>query len=532
MKAVRIVGVQPVLATGWGSPTRRLEAVALPLAVAGVLLLAALLRLWDLGGKSLWFDEAFSVFVAQQSPGEILRLLRAQESHPPLHYLVLHVVISLFGKSEAAVRLPSALASVGSVLLTFLLARRLLGRGAGVLASLLLALSPFHITSGRDARMYPFLTLFALASMYSLWLAIEEGRPRHWIAYAGTTLLALASHHFAFLLLPAQGLLILGPGRSPQVARKWLWALLAMTVLYLPYVPSLVSQMRVARNWPDIRPPFNVGAVTDLLGLLGYGGGSFAMGTYFHRGLLPLAQRLPLLLPFVLLPAVGVAALDGWRKRVLLLGYWLVPIAAVSIVSLRWNIFYERYFSFVLPPFAIVMAAGVLAAGGAWPRISRIATAAILLILTTYTAPALADLYRAPAPYNWRAAAQHVAGRVRPRDLLLFIPAYGRIPFDYYYRGPQARVTLNPKRVLGAKVALGDSATAEVRADQGTVLIATLAQRHPRLWIIATLPIGYEARKEVGRVLAPYFREVEGLDFGGVFTFLWESRRYARPVGP
>jgi len=45
-----------------------------------------------------------------------------------------------------------------------------------------------------------------------------------------------------------------------------------------------------------------------------------------------------------------------------------------------------------------------------------------------------------------------------------------------------------------------------------------------RAWIIATVPIGYEARVQVAKVLAPYFREVDGKAFGLVYAFLWDSR--------
>ncbi|RME57112.1 MAG: hypothetical protein D6795_00055, partial [Deltaproteobacteria bacterium] len=56
----------------------------------GVLLLivavAALLRLWGLGGKSIWHDEAFTLLVARRSLGEIPRMILRSENHPPGGY--------------------------------------------------------------------------------------------------------------------------------------------------------------------------------------------------------------------------------------------------------------------------------------------------------------------------------------------------------------------------------------------------------------------------------------------------------------
>lgn len=493
----------------------------------GLIAVAALLvRLWQLDGKSLWFDEAYSVFIADQPFLQIPTLLRTYDTHPPFHYMLLHLWMGVFGSSEIAVRLPSVLAGVGTVVLTFLLGRKVAGLRVGLLAAALLAISPFQVMSAQEARMYPFLTLFAAGAAYALVIGLESGSRRAWIAYAAALILALATHHFAFLLLPAFGLSVAVGSRGKGKLRPWLlWTAVAL-VAYLPLLPLLLAQITTARGWPDIRPPFGLGALTDTLGMFSFGGGLFGMGTYFRRGSLPLEQRAAVLLPFLLLALCGVAALSRPGRR-LMLSYWLVPVLLTAGVSLRWNIFYERYFSFVLPPFSILLAAGVfyLADALARPRRAVVVTA-LMLVFVAFNAPALAEVYRNTHPvYDWRGAARHVATQARPADFILYVPAFARIPFEYYFKGAQARMGLNPKEVLTAqqKAALGQL---RLRSGVEPGRIAEIARRHPRMWIVSTIPIGYEARLRLAEILKPYFREVEGRTFGLAFTFLWESRLF------
>ncbi|MGH2452676.1 MAG: glycosyltransferase family 39 protein [bacterium] len=498
----------------------------LPLGLTLVLLAAAGLRLWQLGGKSLWFDEAYSLFIAQQPILEVLRLVRTHDTHPPLYYLMLHGWMALAGRSEVAVRFPSVAIGVATALLTFQLARRLAGDRVGILAAALMAFSPFHIASSQEARMYPLLTAFGLGASYALWLALEEGRRRHWIAYVGLMLLALGSHHLAFLLLAAHGLYVILVHRNGVARRAWLgWTTVAL-IVYLPLLlPLLMDQLIAVGSGPNVRPPFGLRAVADTLSMFSFGGNLFGTGSYFRRGVLPLAQHPAVVLPFLLLACAGVAGVAGWRRRAYLLTCWLFPVVAAAAISLKWNIFYERYFVFALPPFLILVAAGIVHLAEGMGRVRWAVSPTLLALVASFYLPALADLYRATEFYDWRGAAAYVSRNANPDDVLLFIPAFGRIPFDYYFRGAQARRSLNPQRMLVS------SDQVHPTGEGSTEVLADLARRHPRMWIIATLPVGYENRLRINRVLSPYFRELEGRDFNAVYAFLWESRRWKPPDG-
>src|SRR5436190_14287662 len=71
-----------------------------------ILSLGAALRLATLSRQSLWLDEASSYWIANRSWSDLVAELPRYDPHPPLHYLVLHLMIAL-GDAEWLLRLPS-----------------------------------------------------------------------------------------------------------------------------------------------------------------------------------------------------------------------------------------------------------------------------------------------------------------------------------------------------------------------------------------------------------------------------------------
>ncbi len=53
--------------------------------------------------QSLWRDEAFSVWITQDSLGEVIRRTGG-DFNPPLYYILLHFWMRIFGRSEVTLR--------------------------------------------------------------------------------------------------------------------------------------------------------------------------------------------------------------------------------------------------------------------------------------------------------------------------------------------------------------------------------------------------------------------------------------------
>ena len=114
-----------------------------------IILLALLLRFYQIGQQSFWTDEVRSIWVFTR-PKQCLHF----DMHGPLH-AVLVVFWSIWGGLGTAwTRALSALIGAGTVPLFYVLVRRLGGARVALIASFLLAISPFHVWYSQEMRNY------------------------------------------------------------------------------------------------------------------------------------------------------------------------------------------------------------------------------------------------------------------------------------------------------------------------------------------------------------------------------------------
>ena len=523
-----------------------------------VLAIAAETRFLGLADRSLWFDEAYSVSVTHGSLLQLLWSVRLFDTHPPLYYSLLKGWTLLFGSGEIAVRSLSAVFGVLTVPLLYGFARRMADREVALAGAALLAGSAFAARAAQEARMYPLLGLLALGSWASLRLALEadrrpiearsgaevseewdtgrQPRARSWIAYVVTTALMLYTHYFGFLVLGSQ-VLYLAPRlrRDRQTVIAAVLAQAGVLLLFLPWAPAFVSQAVSGRGWPTFRPSAGPAAVVEMLGLFSFGGELFGAAGYFHVAHLSPWMALLLTLPFLALVGAGIYALRGERAWCLAC-YWAAPIAAAVAVSQRTNIFYPRYFSFLAPAWALLMAAGLDLAARSLPRLpslrplGRPAIAmGVVIAALAVNAPVINGYsWEGNDTYNWRAAAEVVTAEAGPNDYLLFVPGFAQTPFEYYYKGSLERRPLWPvENYLMVRV--------KKKPDPaiGKSWVLGLAKAHPRLWIVATVPFPDSAFIRLRALLAPGFAGGRQWDFHYVYVFELRSLGYkAKAVRP
>jgi 4-amino-4-deoxy-L-arabinose transferase-like glycosyltransferase len=203
----------------------------------------ALLCLPNLGGPSLWdIDEGNNAEAAQEmfcSGNAIVPTFNGQlrEDKPALLYWLQGAAYSACGVSEFAARLPSALAALLAVLATYELGRRLFGKGAGLLAGLVLASAALFCASAHFANPDALLNAFTALSMLFFWLAYTRGGA--WLAAVGVTsgLAVLAKGPVGTVLPGAVALAFLLWRREPRRLWDvgWLWGTLTFLLIAAPW---------------------------------------------------------------------------------------------------------------------------------------------------------------------------------------------------------------------------------------------------------------------------------------------------------
>src|SRR6516165_8628581 len=130
-------------------------------AVWVICVLGLMLRFVSLAHHSFDGDEFASYYFSHFSFWQLWT--EELDTHPPLYYSIQKTMLAL-GDSEALLRAPVALLGSLAVLLTYLLARRIVGGTAALLAAALMAISPGQIYQSQWARPYALLTAAALGT--------------------------------------------------------------------------------------------------------------------------------------------------------------------------------------------------------------------------------------------------------------------------------------------------------------------------------------------------------------------------------
>src|SRR5262249_28156379 len=140
------------------------------------------LFLVNLGGPSLWdLDEGRNAGCAQEmleSGDWVVPKFNAKlrDVKPALLYWLQVAAYRCFGVSEFAARLPSALAALLAVLLTYELGRRLFGAATGLLAGLVLASTALFCASAHFANPDALLSACTVLTMLLFWGGYAAGR--------------------------------------------------------------------------------------------------------------------------------------------------------------------------------------------------------------------------------------------------------------------------------------------------------------------------------------------------------------------
>lgn len=172
--------------------------------VAAVLLLVigAALRVYHLGDRSLWFDEAVTANTSRGTLAQMLEETRARLTSPILYPCILYVV-EKFSKSAAAVRTPSMLASLLAVLAMLAMVRTKISRNAALFSAAILAISASQIRYAQEVREYSLSVLWSTVLIYCF-LRLEAAGSRNRqpsFLYAAIFMAPLVQYGLVFLVL-------------------------------------------------------------------------------------------------------------------------------------------------------------------------------------------------------------------------------------------------------------------------------------------------------------------------------------------
>ena len=538
--------------TDLNEPWLRQHAFALGL--WSIVALGGFLRFFLIGDKTIWLDEALTIEPARLSFAGGWHWLVSLDAHPPLYYLLLRVWLRLFGDGAFASRALSAVCGTLTLPVFYAMAQRLLHaasegaefrvRGLGgreriaLLATFILAISPFHVRFGQEVRMYSFITLLVTVNLYLLSRLLCEQRPGRWLWWGLATSEAavMLTHNTALLYPLALNVAVLAAvavraaAHEPATAageacwpflRRWtLFQVLAL-LLWSPWIIPLVRQstMLYQRHWIPF-PTFRIvwRAIENF---------SFSS----------IPKALPYLSAWISLYLLLALAGAIWLRRhkaivTLLLALLLTPLAAELLISLKRPMFLDRTLIWTTLVYYMLMAAGIFGVG-AWLRrgslwVSRTVTAALLAVVVVLTFFALRHYYRDYKKEGWDAAAGFIAHRLEPGDVIVFNTILAQVPLEYYFRGYRKQVEMR-----GLPMDLDERPVPEPTMTASDVPYARrLLQGRRRVWLVYSHEAYTDPDRLVWRVLREQMRQGDTRGFVGLNVTLFLARGQTAAATP
>ncbi len=245
-------------------------------ALLGLLTLTAILYLWDLG-RNGWANDFYAAAVQAGTKswkafffGSFDQSNFITVDKTPASLWVMEISGRIFGFSQWSMLAPQALEGVGSVLLLYAAVKRWFGPPAGLIAGMVLALTPVAALMFRFNNPDALLVLLMTAAAYTLVRAIENGRTK-WLMFTGLLLgfAFLAKMLQAFLVVPGFAVAYLWAG-PPRLGRRiWQTVLMGVGIIVGAGWWILAAELTPAAD----RPYFGGSTNNNILQLaIGYNG--------------------------------------------------------------------------------------------------------------------------------------------------------------------------------------------------------------------------------------------------------------------
>lgn len=409
-----------------------------------LLLLATATRLLDIQTQSIWFDEGWSAYAAEQP--SLLAAWNADATNPPLYYVILNVGARFFGTSELALRYVSLLFGLLTIPLVYQLARQASsfrfgeygGRPrttirAGMYGALLATASAPLWWASQEARMYTLVAVLVLICMIAWERVVYRPTSAAWGALWLAELALLYTHNTGPVVVVWLNLLTLIAWVNVHKPhrRRWVLSQVALGLLWLPYFLSRFLLLPAANSAVTSAPQIGLALLWDVW-----------QGMVIAPWSLVGAQQplLLLLAAVTLLVALGLAAvlMVIRRTRWMSLHIFLLTAGLIAGLMVLGNELHGRYLVMIVPLLLAMLAVGITKLRLRWMRWASVAP--FLLVFVVCFALARDPLYQHD---DVRGMVQFYADHLTEEDSVVAWSYADRYDLAYYWE----RLGVTAKRI-------------------------------------------------------------------------------------
>ena len=337
-----------------------------------ILSIGLLLRLLVWLNYSYWHDEALWILVTKNGLNGLWGYPALQLAKPPFFGLLVYFWAFL-GNSELVLRLLPLLLGFLLIIMIYKAGCHFFDKDTGLIAALLVAISPFNIYYSQELSHYTLTALLALGSLYYMSYALTSEKISYWVRYVLFTLLTLYTIYTAGFLLIAMNLYFFTIyGFKSKKLLKWLISqgvvLCVYSILMLHMLPKQLAFFQdrpYAVDWISGNSLHHIIQFFRVL-YLGYN-----------------AQMYVYILASIVLFPISlfgiICSFQKNKKDTMLFLFWIfVPLTCAILSHPIIPTFTYRNYIFVLPASYILLAFGI-------KKLTKYAWTCILMLVFLYT---------------------------------------------------------------------------------------------------------------------------------------------------
>lgn len=309
-----------------------------------VLLADIIIRVCFLHHKTLWLDEAYSVFLLRSDLKMAKDLLLYVQGNFLGYWLIGHPFIKLFPDLpiEITLRAPSLIADILSMIIFYKIVKRLRGVKFARISTLFYSLHPVLIWHSLDGRFYSIFLLLCLLSIFVL-INIKE-RQKGWFLWSLLTGIIPYFHYYGyfFIFLLGSTLFFFYPTLFAESRRRLLLKFIPVFIILAPSLALFYNQSQNISSPSLILEGQNLKDMLLFILLSLFGN--------FHQEYLSFIA--PALLFFVILIAIFFS--DNRFRKIYLLIFLLILLVPTITHYFTKIFFHSRFVIFSIPFFIFV----------------------------------------------------------------------------------------------------------------------------------------------------------------------------------
>lgn len=464
-------------------------------------------------GSSLRLDEAQSLFQTNRDVPGMLHLV-GQDVHVPLYHILLHYWLVLWGDDIFTARMMSLVFFVGTIIMTYVLAKYAFGRrGIGLFAALLVTISPFMNWYGSEARMYTMLAFMTTLHAYLFLKIMREGGAKYWIFWTIIASIGLYTHYFfAFVLLAELIALIIlrkkFAGKHP--IRSIIIAGAVAGASLLPWVLYVYNLGFASNTQPALTPPSS-GDLFDTYAQFMFGFQTSAINTVIVS-----------MWPFAVL--LGFFALQRGGRKIpseltLFVLLATLPVLMAFLISITIRPFYLSRYLIVSLPALLIFIAWLLSR---YRRRVAYTVGSILVAVMSFLFVVQVINPNTPVKEDYREAVRYLEDKAAPTDVVILSAPFTIYPVEYYYKG-QAKLTTQPiwDRFSSGSVPGFDKAKVAEETER-------TVRAYQRAWLMLSYDQGYN--EDLKQYYDGHFEKVSERRFSPGLVVYEYKIRYDKPL--